>query len=54
MKTKRERMLELMLFEEAGGIGYSLSIASLAKDDLEYYRQLLLKINGIKKDLEFK
>jgi hypothetical protein len=52
MKAKRERMLELMLFEEAGGIGYSLAIAGLAQDDLEYYQQLLLKINGIKKDLE--
>ena len=47
-ESNQARLLELMLFKEAGGIGYDVSIAAYAAGNKAYYEDLLNKIKSIK------
>ena len=44
----RERLLELMLYREAGGRGYDLAINRLAENTQEFHKGIEAKLKGIK------
>lgn len=46
------RLLKLMLYRAAGGTGYDLAIAKLAKESPEFYKKLSNEIQGIKDDIK--
>jgi len=42
------RMIELMLYREAGGTGYDFAIAKIAGEYPDIYADITAKIKGIK------
>ena len=52
MDDTRVRLLELMLYREAGGTGYDLAIEQLAEDWEDFYYRINQKLNGVKKEVE--
>lgn len=46
------KLFELMLYREAGGVGYNVAIAKYAKDNPDEYERIMWNIKAIKKDVE--
>ena len=46
--TTKERLLQLMLYREAGGVGYDPAIKKLVQQVPEYYVDVADKVRAIK------
>lgn len=47
-EDRKIRLLQLMLYREAGGVGYDPAINHLSKLFPDFYSKLIDQINGIK------
>ena len=48
LKDLKIRLLELMLYREAGGSGYDLAVSKIAESCPEFYTRILQNLEGIR------